>query len=213
MAMAVRSLPEWQQTLRQTFTHILQTRMQGIPVIHPLLQVNADNFVCWQGWYLGVLVTPWFMNLMLLPATDDAVETLATLRIGNKQTHCFPSGSYEFMVGAEEGIGRYLSCSLFSPMYQFQDQAAVLDTATAVLAELMNFDNLELLDAGGNPLVTDAGPTVEASDAAAGDPPGAGQSVSELSGPELSGSEPRGAQRAAAPRPLSRRQLFTGRRS
>ena len=38
----------------------------------------------------------------------------------------------------EEGFGWSLSCSLFSPMLEFEDQAAALETAGAALAEVLD---------------------------------------------------------------------------
>ncbi len=141
MSLALRK-----QQLQSVFACILEERMQGVPVINPLLSVNSDYFVHWQNYYLGVLVTPWFMNLMLLPANDETTKRLAALRVGSKETHGFPSGLYEFIVGMETGVGHFLSCSLFSPMFDFKDQAAANETAISVLQELLNVNNQECLD-------------------------------------------------------------------
>lgn len=142
----VYSMADWQAKLSETFTRIQHTRMAGVPVIHPDIQVNADYFVPWGDDYLGVLITPWFMNLVLLPGNEERAALVNARRIGSKLTHIFPSGGYEFIVAHEESLGCYQSCSLFSPMFDFQDQAAALDTAVHVLQELMNADNEEILD-------------------------------------------------------------------
>jgi [NiFe] hydrogenase assembly HybE family chaperone len=127
--------------LEQVFSRIHRERMRGMPVLNPALRVQCVGFQCWQEHCLGVLITPWFLNLMLLP--DDAGAWL-NLRIGDKLTHTFPSGPYEFIVGREEGIGRFQMCSLFSPVLEFQDQVAAVAVAEAVLQGLMN---AELRDA------------------------------------------------------------------
>ena len=44
--------------------------MAGVPMLNPALRVQAVGFRHWQSHWLGVLVTPWFMNLMLLPRID-----------------------------------------------------------------------------------------------------------------------------------------------
>ena len=103
-------------------------------MLNPALEVKAVGFRGWRGRCLGVLITPWFMNLMLLPAEGDEWEEL---QIGTRQLHNLPSGDYEFILGEEAGIGRYLSCSLFSPMFEFADQGAALATAEAVMTALM----------------------------------------------------------------------------
>ena len=45
-------------------------------------------------------MTPWFMNLVLLPLRGDE---WAELPSGTTINQVFPSGSYEFILGEEEG--------------------------------------------------------------------------------------------------------------
>lgn len=131
--------PESLETgLEQTFRHILETRMQGMPIIHERLVVQAVDFRWWDGHCLGVLITPWFLNLMLLPAEGD---DWCGLRVGEKVDHVFPSGRYEFIIGEEEALGRYQMCSLFSPVFEFADQEAAVATARAALAAIMDEEN------------------------------------------------------------------------
>ncbi|MCG7873948.1 MAG: [NiFe]-hydrogenase assembly chaperone HybE [Candidatus Thiodiazotropha lotti] len=124
--------------LEVQFRNIEQQRMQGLPLLNPALQVEAVGFRQWQDLCLGVLITPWFMNLMLIPHEGDSWREK---RIGDKQTHLFPSGPYEFILGEEEGIGRYQMCSLFSPMFEFSDQQTAVTTATQVMLAIMNEEN------------------------------------------------------------------------
>ncbi len=151
MTTTLLTMTDWQDTLVQTFTDIQHTRMQGVPVVNDALSVNADHFIGWQGYYLGVLITPWFMNLMLVPATEETRDDLNNRRVATKQTHGFPSGAYEFIVGAEDALGHFQSCSLFSPMFDFQDQQAAIETAAGVMAGLMDVENFEDIDAQGQP--------------------------------------------------------------
>jgi [NiFe] hydrogenase assembly HybE family chaperone len=124
--------------LEQLFTRIERERMQGLPILNPALQVKAIGFQDWQGHCLGVLITPWFMNLMLLPSEGD--EWL-DMEIGDKQLHQLPSGPYEFILGEEPGVGRYQMCSLFSPVFEFSDQETAEATAEAVMQALMEPEN------------------------------------------------------------------------
>ncbi len=129
--------------LERVFNHIQHERMQDVPVLNELLQVEAVGFTSWQDHCLGVLITPWFMNLMLLPNEGDEWDHLS---VGSKRTHLFPSGPYEFIAGYEEGIGYYQVCSLFSPVFQFVDQEAAVATAKAVMQALMDEENHEEID-------------------------------------------------------------------
>ncbi len=118
------------QGLERAFSRIKQARMRHMPVINDDLRVEAVGFRSWQGHSLGVMVTPWFMGLMLIPREGD---DWSGLRLGEKCIHEFPTGAYEFTVTEENGIGRYQVCTLFSPMSQFADQQTAVATAEAVL--------------------------------------------------------------------------------
>lgn len=117
--------------LEDRYNLILNTRMVGLPMINPEVKVQAVDFESWNGCCVGVLITPWFMNLMIVSCEGRAWEGLP---VGSTQLHRFPSGSYEFIVGYEEGIGRYQSCSLFSPMFEFKNH----EDAVMVAVETMN---------------------------------------------------------------------------
>ncbi|MES9871328.1 MAG: [NiFe]-hydrogenase assembly chaperone HybE [Sedimenticola sp.] len=124
--------------LEEVYNRILFTRMQEIPVVNQALEVQTVGFQLWNDRCFGVLVTPWFMNLVLLPNEGDE---WGDLQLGTKQLHQLPSGPYEFVLGEEEGVGRYQSCSLFSPMFDFADQETAVATAEAVMAGVMDEEN------------------------------------------------------------------------
>jgi [NiFe] hydrogenase assembly HybE family chaperone len=125
--------------LEATFRIIQTTRMEGVPVINNNLNVEAINFREWNDHKLGILITPWFMNLMLIPNGD----TDSTPKTGTIHQHVFPSGSYDFVAGFEEEVGHYLSCSLFSPMFEFENQEAAELTASEALKAIMNEENID----------------------------------------------------------------------
>ena len=126
--------------LAPTFQMILDDRMEGVPVLNDRLKVKMIDFQQWKDYQLGILITPWFMNLILLP---DLNTDGKPPKVGIKQTKVFPSGAYEFIVGFEDDLGFYLSCSLFSPMFEFEDQAAAELTAQEALLAIMDEDNVD----------------------------------------------------------------------
>jgi len=97
------------------------TRMQGLSIVNPALAVEAVGFAPWAGCWLGVLVTPWFMNLVLTPREPTRWRVVAQ---GETLRHPFPAGDYDFIGAHDDLAGDYLLCSLFSPMQAFEDQAA-----------------------------------------------------------------------------------------
>jgi [NiFe] hydrogenase assembly HybE family chaperone len=109
--------------------------MAGLPINHPRLMVEAAGFRLWEGKWLGVLITPWAVNLVLLPGGDAEFEALA---IDRRQTWRFPAGEYDFMGGDEEECGAYQFCSLVSPIPEegIPDQAAARALAAEVLVQL-----------------------------------------------------------------------------
>lgn len=120
--------------LETTFTDILAKRMCDLPIVNAALSVQATGFKRFGEDWLGVLITPWFMNLMLLPGADSSWQDRQP---GTKIDKHFPYGVFEFTLASEAQIGAYALCSLFSPMFQFETQAAALATAQAALQGLL----------------------------------------------------------------------------
>lgn len=116
------------------YRHIEATRMAGVALCHPGLRVAAVGFapLADSGGALGVLVTPWFMNLVWLPRPGQG----QSLAVGAVRTRVLGGERLDFIGACEERIGAFEACSLFSPMAEFVDQAAALATAAAVLDEL-----------------------------------------------------------------------------
>jgi [NiFe] hydrogenase assembly HybE family chaperone len=96
--------------------------------------VAAVDFQRWQGHWLGVLVTPWCMSLLLLPGGGE--NWVAT---GENQRRFvnFPAGDFAFLGSEEAELGEYQSCPLFSPMSTFSCQSAAMMTARASLLALL----------------------------------------------------------------------------
>jgi [NiFe] hydrogenase assembly HybE family chaperone len=72
--------------------------------------------------------------LLLLP---EPVSTWQTQEPGSKFGQAFPYGVFEFTVANEAQLGVYALCSLFSPMFQFEDQAAAVAASKAALQGLL----------------------------------------------------------------------------
>ena len=122
--------------LEALFVHVAATRMAGIPILHPGLRVQAVGFEA-QGdeaaATVGVLVTPWFMNLVLVPGAAESWQSVAP---GLRLFRNFPSGDFAFLGSNEPEVGEFQSCSLFSPMGQFADQDGAREVALAALEAL-----------------------------------------------------------------------------
>ncbi len=127
------------QALEADFTEIWNAKMRDVPMVNPVLHVKAIGFrQLADGRLLGVLLSPWFMNLVLLPSDD---EDWSDLTPGTKEVFDFPSGAYEFTHNTREMVGGYKACSLFSMMGEFKTQAQAVDVARAIMTALYDPEN------------------------------------------------------------------------
>jgi len=133
--------------LERTFQNILITRMSDVPVINSLLNVKAVGFHPWEGYSLGVLITPWFMNVILLP---EEQEVFGTSQVGITKKYNLPSGDFNFTLSHEDQIGYFLTCSLFSPMFEFDSQEAAELTALESLIAILKTDEEAVQDKATN---------------------------------------------------------------
>ncbi len=129
--------------LEDVFSRIARERMAGLPMVNERVRVAAFGFERVDNWHVGVMLTPWFMNLMLLPAEDAPAAHAMIGAIGDTQRMTLPAGRVDCIVGGEEGIGRWLACSLFSPVFEFADHAAAAETARAALRALLTPEGSE----------------------------------------------------------------------
>jgi [NiFe] hydrogenase assembly HybE family chaperone len=116
------------------FTEIWHSTMRDVPLVNKALRVEAVGFRRHEGTIMGVLVSPWFMNLILLPDGED----WADLKAGEKEVVAFASGEYEFIHNTREMTGGYKACSLFSPMADFTSHKDATDVARAVMGAIFD---------------------------------------------------------------------------
>ena len=123
-------------SLTAHFERVQRERMAGIPMLNPALSVAAVGFE-WAAtepgtlaMAEGVLITPWFMNLIRLPADVLPHQN----RVGRKSVRDFGGERFDFIGAHDPAVGYHETCALFSPMQGFDSQARALETAREVLA-------------------------------------------------------------------------------
>jgi [NiFe] hydrogenase assembly HybE family chaperone len=121
--------------LESHFAEVYRSAMADVPICNEALAVASVGFRPWRGHALGIVVTPWFMNILLVTLQGAPKVSGAP---GATQSVSLPCGNVDFLVADLEGFGRLLMCSLFSPMQDFADHEAALATATAAVAALMD---------------------------------------------------------------------------
>lgn len=121
--------------VEEVFRRIHAGRMADMPMLNPRVGVAAVGFARIDGdatdWR-GVLVTPWGINLLLLPACDDWPVPGPHERVFRQ----YPAGSFAFLGNREDDLGDYLACPLIHDMQQFADHDTAVMTARACLIAL-----------------------------------------------------------------------------
>jgi [NiFe] hydrogenase assembly HybE family chaperone len=113
-------LPDPSPALVALYRHVQRTRMIDLPIVNRALDVEAVAFAPWDGHWFGVMLTPWFMNLVLAPHDPSAWRALPR---GEKRVVRFPAGEFEFIGAHEDEVGAFAIASLFSPVLEFEDHA------------------------------------------------------------------------------------------
>ncbi len=113
---------------------VLETRLAGLPILNPELEVEAVGFGKLAAHELGVLVTPWFINLVLLPGTDRWQDRAQ----GSRCNIELPGAKVDFTVSHDAELGTTLSAALFGTVTDFPDQAMAREVAAETLRLLLS---------------------------------------------------------------------------
>lgn len=120
--------------LEDAFRLIWRERMQDVPILNKSLEVEAVGLRTWNGCVLGALVTPWFINLVLLPGDGP----WRAVRQTESVWYAFPSGRFQFIAAVEPGLGEFHCCSLLSPVLEFADHETARETARVAVESLFD---------------------------------------------------------------------------
>ncbi len=110
--------------------------MRDMPVCNPALTVAPVGFRGFGANAAGVVITPWFMNLVIVGALARDIAAGARCLVA------LPAGDVDFVAGVLEDFCSILSCSLFSPMFDFPDMTTAQMTAREAMASLFDPDFL-----------------------------------------------------------------------
>jgi len=120
---------EWTDELAARYREIHDQRMRELPIVNAALDVETMEFRQFGKAELGVLLTPWFMNLVLIQSN----AVWSSSEQGTIVSVDLPGGTVDFTVARDESIGAFLSAVLFRTVADFPDQ----DTAREIAAEVM----------------------------------------------------------------------------
>lgn len=130
----------------------LDGRMAGVPGYNPALSVAALGFRPWQGRWLGAVVLPWAVQLLLLPGSSGE----APAGPGERRTRYLPLSEGNFMGLDLEGYGPLETAPLLPSVSAFPSQGEAEQAALNALNALMPAEAVPAVDD-----VAPASPAVE----------------------------------------------------
>jgi [NiFe] hydrogenase assembly HybE family chaperone len=120
--------------LAAVYERISGERMRDLPIRNRHLSVEAIGFQPWDGHVIGVLVTPWCMNLVLMPGPDDDWSDRARAPASKWE---LPAGAFQFNPCLFDDVELHFSTPLFSSVQDFPDQATARAIAEEILSNLL----------------------------------------------------------------------------
>lgn len=120
------------EQLVEHFDAVHRERMAGLPLCNPALEVEAIGFREFEDHLLGILLTPWFMNLVLLSDTD----AWQNWQQGSRSEWSLPAGPHEFTTSRDDDFPTHLTAVLFRTVQDFPDQEMARQVAEEILERL-----------------------------------------------------------------------------
>ncbi|MDA5474287.1 hydrogenase-2 assembly chaperone [Yersinia kristensenii] len=99
--------------LEQIFGQIAADEMRGLPFYRDHIPLRACGFQLFEQQWIGALLTPWMLSLVVLPGPQQSWQRRA---VGERLMLALPCGTIGFIVSEIAGGGQYLSRSLMSPL-------------------------------------------------------------------------------------------------
>lgn len=119
------------------YDRVWREQMIDLPFVNHALHVEAVGFRQVDGDWVGVLITPWFINLFLLPGGGTLWQDLPS---GEQRGVGFPAGRLDFIADnnpdPEASVAAYQYCPLIHPVQHLADQATAREAAVAALDAL-----------------------------------------------------------------------------
>ena len=105
-----------------------------MPIVNTDLDIEAVGFRPLAEHSFGILITPWFMNLVLLPGSEEWSER----EQGKRIRVVLPHEEIDFNVTHDDAIGTHLTAVLFRTVADFPDQDTAVEIATEIMRTLFD---------------------------------------------------------------------------
>lgn len=120
--------------MQRHYQHVWQTRMSDMPFVNPALEVETVGFLRHEGDWLGVIITPWFLNLFLLCGGGMLWRDLAA---GQRQLVQLPCGAMQFIADDDPDLGLYQYCPLIAAVGTLPNQSSARQTAVDAMQAVL----------------------------------------------------------------------------
>ena len=118
--------------LQRHFATVAHERMAGLAFLNPAIEVRVAHCQRVAGDWLAALVTPWCIQLVLLPGGGSLWEDSAP---GLRRRVVLPAGELVFLGDAgEANLPAYQYCPLIAPIDRMPDTATACAIACDALA-------------------------------------------------------------------------------
>ncbi|HZX23893.1 MAG TPA: [NiFe]-hydrogenase assembly chaperone HybE [Woeseiaceae bacterium] len=117
-----------------------EPRMRDLPFYNERLSTEAVGFRDWEGHRLGILITPWFINLILLPGENDDWSGVDQ---GDQSDWHLPAETIRFTANRPDEDGQaeeaevFLAAPVFTNVIGVPDHEAAKNIAEQVLESLL----------------------------------------------------------------------------
>lgn len=122
-----------ERIFEKVFERIRDERMAGLPICRADIAIRALGFTRFAGHWLGALVTPW--SVLVIMANGNP-RTWPIVQIGKIMPVKLPGGAFHFLGMKAPFVAPFLACSLMSPIERIYQQKEV---------ELFALDALRLM--------------------------------------------------------------------
>ncbi|MBV8042404.1 hydrogenase-2 assembly chaperone [Pluralibacter sp.] len=116
--------------LEAAFQAIADRDMRELPFYRPQIPVRACGFQRFEQQWVGGMLTPWMLSLLVLPGPGETWQRRA---VGEKLALRLPCGDVRFSVGEIDGCGQYLASSLMSPLEKHLTAQQMLELAVSTV--------------------------------------------------------------------------------
>ena len=116
------------------FQLIFNNHMKGLPICHNGLQVRAIGFQNFKKHWIGAMVTPWSILVVLAQGNKS---NWPEIQVGKILSITLPAGAFSLLGMASDRLGKFLACSLMSPVDPlFNQRSAEAFAARALMLML-----------------------------------------------------------------------------